>query len=249
MSRVCRVSHSTIQRRLKMKMKMKFMKIITVPHVHNVDEKLKRVELSQELLKQLDSLSHIDVITSDESWFYFCYSGSSMWVRDKNDVEIVEKRQIFTHKVMISIFWNFYLFYIEWVPEKDTFNSNFIVETLFPQLEQVARIHRPSKGLKSFALHWDNAKPHTSIKTMTSINSLFRCCLSHPPHSPDLAPSDFFVFGYLKNGLVGKKIIDVEDLKNEITISFRGILRQTKMNVFIEWKERLKRVVSNNGIY
>jgi hypothetical protein len=34
--------------------------------------------------------------------------------------------------------------------------------------------------------------------------------LEHPPYSPDLAPSDFHLFGLLKNHLSGKRFVDEE---------------------------------------
>jgi histone-lysine N-methyltransferase SETMAR len=50
-----------------------------------------------------------------------------------------------------------------------------------------------------------NAPAHTSVAV--------QCCdfqeLYHPPYSPDLAPSDYFLFSKLKSDLRGKKILQV----------------------------------------
>ena len=195
-------------------------------------------------------MSHCDVITSDESWFFFSYSGDGMWVRDRSELETVENQTNYSRKIMISIFWNFYdLFMIECVPEGETYNSDFVIFTLFPQLNDVAVAHRPVGGLKSYALHWDNARPHVSNDTSTAVDELFKCSLKHPPYSPDLVPSDFFLFGYLKNALAGKKCNTEQQLKNEIAKAFQTITKQMKMNVFNEWKRRLEVVVQNNGNY
>jgi [histone H3]-lysine36 N-dimethyltransferase SETMAR len=43
-----------------------------------------------------------------------------------------------------------------------------------------------------------------SIKTMAKLQELDFELLSHPSYSPDLAPSDFFLFLDLKKMLVGK---------------------------------------------
>lgn len=37
----------------------------------------------------------------------------------------------------------------------------------------------------------DNAQPHTAHVTVAKIKDLHSECLPHPPHSPDLVPSDF----------------------------------------------------------
>ena len=53
-------------------------------------------------------------------------------------------------------------------------------------------------------LQHDNAQPHTARSTVTTIRDLSFKCLSYPPCSPDLAPSDFHVFGLLKEVMRGK---------------------------------------------
>jgi hypothetical protein len=39
---------------------------------------------------------------------------------------------------------------------------------------------------------------------------------SQPPYSPDLAPCDFFLFGYLKLQLEGKTFFDEDSVKEEV---------------------------------
>ena len=41
-------------------------------------------------------------------------------------------------------------------------------------------------------LHFDNARPHAAEHEVDEMG--FKK-LPHPPYSPDLAPSDFFLFG------------------------------------------------------
>jgi len=58
----------------------------------------------------------------------------------------------------------------------------------------------------------DNASIHTSN---TSTGTLDQCgfqVLQHPPYSPDLAPSDFALFSYLKKQLRGHQFTSVDDL-------------------------------------
>jgi len=44
----------------------------------------------------------------------------------------------------------------------------------------------------------DKARPHPATATVSTIEELGFECIPHPPYSPDLAPSDFHVFGPLK---------------------------------------------------
>jgi hypothetical protein len=48
----------------------------------------------------------------------------------------------------------------------------------------------------------DDAWSHTAHATVVEIKDLHFECLPHPPFSTDLAPSDFHVFGALKEKLL-----------------------------------------------
>ena len=54
-------------------------------------------------------------------------------------------------------------------------------------------------------LHHDNAPAHTSAVAMATIRESKFELLSHPPYSPDLAPSDYHVFRSLKDSLRGQR--------------------------------------------
>jgi hypothetical protein len=47
--------------------------------------------------------------------------------------------------------------------------------------------------------------------------------MEHPPYSPDLAPCDFFLIGYVKGRLVGKDYETPEDLFCEVTNIIQSI--------------------------
>jgi hypothetical protein len=49
----------------------------------------------------------------------------------------------------------------------------------------------------------DNARRHTARATIEALETLKSEVLSHPPYSPDLAPSDFHFFPHLKRDLKG----------------------------------------------
>ena len=46
--------------------------------------------------------------------------------------------------------------------------------------------------------HHDNAPSHTSLKAMIKLEQLRFELVAHPPYSPDLAPSDCYLFPNLK---------------------------------------------------
>ena len=54
-------------------------------------------------------------------------------------------------------------------------------------------------------LQYGNVRPHVSSKTLAAIHELGCVCLTHPPYSPDLAPSDYRLFEEIKRPLLTNK--------------------------------------------
>ena len=71
---------------------------------------------------------------------------------------------------------------------------------------------RPHLKKKKVLFHQDNALCHKSMKMITKLHELGFELLPHPPYSPDLAPSDYFLFTNLKRMLAGKKFNVVEEV-------------------------------------
>jgi len=65
-------------------------------------------------------------------------------------------------------------------------------------------------------LQHDNAQPHTARSTVATIQDLSFKCLPHLPYSPELAPSDFHVFGPLKEVMGGKSVRSDEEVQQAV---------------------------------
>jgi len=65
-------------------------------------------------------------------------------------------------------------------------------------------------------VHHDNARAHTANVPSSTITKLGWEVLVHPPYSPDLALSDYHLFGPLKDHLGGMKIDTNDDFKNAV---------------------------------
>jgi hypothetical protein len=59
----------------------------------------------------------------------------------------------------------------------------------------------------------------------------------HPPYSPDLVSSDFFLFGYIKGKLIGYRAETRSELLVRIRVILAEIPRETLNAVFLEWME------------
>jgi histone-lysine N-methyltransferase SETMAR len=65
-------------------------------------------------------------------------------------------------------------------------------------------------------LQHDNARPHTARATVATITDLHFDTLPHPPYSPDLTPSDYHMFGPLKEAMGGKKFRSDEEVHQAV---------------------------------
>jgi hypothetical protein len=59
----------------------------------------------------------------------------------------------------------------------------------------------------------------------------------HPPYSPDLAPSGFFLFGYVKEKRIGFRAEAPSELVVHIRVILAKIPRETLNAVFPEWMD------------
>ena len=68
---------------------------------------------------------------------------------------------------------------------------------------------------KKVLFHQDSAPCRKSISTITRLHLLL-----HPPYSPDLAPSDYWLFADLKRMLLGKRVGSNEEVLSETEVFF-----------------------------
>ena len=104
---------------------------------------------------------------------------------------------------MVTVFWDSVgVILVNFMSKGATINSDVYIDTL---KKLKARIQRVQPALEMFkvSLQHDNARSHTSLKTHKVISSFGWTTISHPPYLPELAPSDFHLFGPLKESLRG----------------------------------------------
>ena len=62
-------------------------------------------------------------------------------------------------------------------------------------------------------LQLDNARPHVVKPVKTYLETLKWEVLSHPPYSPDIAPSAYYLFRSMAHGLADQQFRSYEDIK------------------------------------
>ena len=106
---------------------------------------------------------------------------------------------------MLTLFWDKRGVILEhYMPRGNTVNSATYADLLKNHLHPAIKSKRCGILRTCVFLQHDNAWPHTARSTVAPIQDLSFECLSHLPYSPDLAPSDFHVFGPLKEAIGGK---------------------------------------------
>lgn len=68
----------------------------------------------------------------------------------------------------------------------------------------------------SQVLQHDSARPHTSLCTREAVATVVLIVLPHPPYSPDFAPSDFHLFGPLKDAIWRCYFVNDSKLKHSV---------------------------------
>ena len=117
-----------------------------------------------------------------------------------------------TGQVLTSIFWkqdSFLL--IDYLPKGQTINAEYY-SSLLVQLKDILKAKRLGKFTKGVLFLHNNVLAHRSLATQKKLAYLGFQCLDHPPYSPDLAPSDYYLFPGLKNQLKGRHFLSDAEL-------------------------------------
>ena len=105
---------------------------------------------------------------------------------------------------------------VDFMPRNTTINADAYRATL-RRLRKAIQNCRRGKLSRGIVLIHDNARPHTARQTQTLLHDAFHWdTFDHPPYSPDLAPSDFYLFSKMKEHLACKRFTDDEDLQHAV---------------------------------
>ncbi|UYV77143.1 hypothetical protein LAZ67_14003433 [Cordylochernes scorpioides] len=126
-------------------------------------------------------------------------------------------------------------------------NSDLYCDILVNKLKPGIRNKRRGKLSKGVLFLHDNARPHTSCKTVSTIIKLGSEVLEHPAYSPDLAPSDYFLFGLLKKELKGKRFDSDEDVQKVVQDFFHTFPESAYKEGIYKLPERWRRCIESQG--
>ncbi|UYV79201.1 hypothetical protein LAZ67_17001488 [Cordylochernes scorpioides] len=135
-------------------------------------------------------------------------------------------------------------------PLKDctTLEQRAVIRFLNAEGIQTSQICQRMKNIYGVLFLHDNARPHTSCKTVSTIIKLGFEVLEHPAYSPDLAPSDYFLFGLLKKELKGKRFDPDEDVQKVVQDFFHTLPKSAYKEGIYKLPERWRRCIESQAI-
>nr|AAP51086.1 transposase [Forficula auricularia] len=191
------------------------------------------------------------LITGDEKWVvYNNIKRKRSWSRPGEPAQTTSKAGIHQKKVLLSVWWDYKgIVYFELLPPNRTINSVVYIEQLTKLNNAVEEKRAELTNRKGVVFHHDNARPHTSLVTRQKLLELGWDVLPHPPYSPDLAPSDYFLFRSLQNSLNGKNFNNDDDVKSYLIQFFANKSQKFYERGIMMLPERWQKVIDQNGKY
>ena len=210
-SETVNLPYTTVQRIVTVHLGFKKVDARWVPKTLSSSEKDNRVACARAFLDRFEANWHRyrnRIITEDETWVSFetdeGTSGHSQWCLDGEKRPERPRIKLTARKVMLTVFWDCKgILLLDFLPTRTSFTSDYYIDLLVKLKDCIDQNRSNASNRKFFLLH-DNARPHSAEKTRLKVDELGLELIQHPPYSPDLAPSDFFLFRNFKNFLRGK---------------------------------------------
>lgn len=216
-----------------------------VPKMLTAFDKERRVQTCQAFLELCeDGLDEVcsRIVTVDETWIRQydpeSKSESMQWIEKGERPPKKFKVQRSASKLMATVFWDCDgILLIDYLAKGSTINAVYYAE-LLRKVRQAIVEKRRGKLSKGILFLQDNAPVHTARVAKLALKETGFEEIDHPPYSPDLAPSDYFLFSNLKKDLRGKRFGSDEEMKAAVQEHFDS---QNKINFFNGLKALFKK--------
>lgn len=227
-----------------------------VPRMLTPHHKKYRIECCNEFLERCgkDPSDVINrIVTGDETWVHYydpeSKQDSMQWHKKGEPAHKKFKVVPSAGKVMATIFWDSQgILLIDYKPKGEAITGAYYANILH-QLKEAIKIKRRGKLTKGVLLLQDNAPVHKAKIAMDALASCGFEELHHPPYSPDLAPSDYFLFANLKKELRGRHFDDNDSLKAAVNEHFEGKEESYFYEGLGKLIERTKKCIHVRGQY
>jgi len=223
-----------------------------VPQLLTEDHKGQQKAITSELLQRYqhegdDFLHHI--VTGDESWFHHfepeTKRQSMEWYHMHSPSKKKAKTVPSAVKVMGIVFWDAEgLILAEFLEPGQTITAACYVQTL----HKLHRALRDERLGRNIILH-DNTRPHAARLTSEAIAKMGWEVLPHPSYSPDLAPSDYHLLGFVKDQLHGQRYETMEAIQKALCPCLWMAGTEFYRRGIFKLPERWEKCVQRSGDY
>ena len=161
---------------------------------------------------------HARLVTGDETWIHHwdpdTKQESMQWKHPCSPPPKKSKTQPSAGKVMATVFWDPKgVLMVDYKPAGKSITGAYYAD-LMKHLRTAIKEKRRGKLSQGVLLLHDNAPVHKSRIAQTAIRECKFEQLNHPPYSPDLVPSDYYLYRNLKSHLLGTRFPDGDNLKD-----------------------------------
>ena len=236
-SSVCKHIHKTLQMKTRKKAKV---------HALTEKQQQQRHRRSLPLYRLLNNGKWRKYVTTDEAWFYVNETGGKREIqyvsRDNKDpqLECFTRREAHAKGVMvwagISAAGKTGLYFVD---PGAKINSQYYISNILKRF-----LARDAKRLYpdgDYVFHQDSAPAHVSKVTRDFMEGKMQFLTKEQAmaKSPDAAPMDYFVWGWMKSQM--KKIVvrDMAELKNAIRLVWRRLPQGMIDRALESWPKRV----------
>jgi len=227
-----------------------------VPRNLSDEQKQTRVTICQSMITRHDADPKFlgRIITMDETWIPLynpeTKRQSSQWKHRDSPPPKKFRVVASQEKVLYAVFWDMQgVILAHPIPKGSTITgavyANILAKNLLPALQE----KRSQLKRKHFIFHHDNAPPHTSHVVLDFFHDKHIELVPHAPYSPDLAPSDFWLFPNLKDALRGRHFNTRAALGSAISQWCIHTPQDLFSAAFTQWIERCRKCVALDGGY
>ena len=129
-----------------------------------------------------------------------------------------------------------------------TSNGDYYANVPKNHLRGAMRKKRPDLLKKQWFWLQDNARPHIAAVVLAALTEIGGTALKHPPHSPNLAPCDFWALPTLKRQLRGKRLSS-DEVRNATAAELKGMSQNNLFHVFESFIKHCKKCIQCEGRY
>ncbi|XP_047987147.1 histone-lysine N-methyltransferase SETMAR-like [Leguminivora glycinivorella] len=191
-----------------------------VPKLLSAIQRQRRVECARSFLAlcEVNPTRVLEsIVTGDKTMVLYFDPLSKMesmeWRRPEEGAPLKAKVLKSKRKIMATVFWDCKgILLLDFKEPNTTINATYY-STFLTTLKQKIREKRRGMLSKGVRLLHDNAPVHTASVVQIAMKDLGFEQLDHPPYSPDIAPSDYYLFRDLKKSLRGRHFSTDEELK------------------------------------